>query len=164
MEKQKINNTVLKTRREAVSAIICTFPGGRSCAANFIGLPLKKFDNHAYENNSSRPLTDMQLYRLEKESGTQYLPQYIAALYGGVFVEVAESETLDNVELYSRSVHASAQRGAVDLIIAHALEDGSINSLEADAIMNAHNLHMAARHAEVLAAIKLYRAQPGIRK
>ncbi|EPM68861.1 hypothetical protein A584_16193 [Pseudomonas syringae pv. theae ICMP 3923] len=164
MEKQKINSPVLKTRREAVSAIICTFPGGRRCAANLIGMPLKKFDNHAYENNSSRPLTDMQLYRLEKESGTQYLPQYLAALYGGLFVAVADPETLDNVELYSRSVHASAQRGLVDMIIAQALEDGRISGSEAGVILNAHNLHMAARHAEVLAAIELYRDQSGTGK
>lgn len=46
--------------------------------------------------------------------------------------------------------------GTVDQIIAKALEDGSINQAEADAILTADNLHMAARHAEVLAVIQLH--------
>jgi hypothetical protein len=71
---------------------------------------------------------------------------------------MADPETLDNVELYARSVQVSAKRGCVDQAIAAALEDGSISDEEAEFIMDAHNLHVAARHAEVLAAIALYRA------
>ena len=160
-EKQNMKSSVLKTRREVVSAIICSYPGGRECAAARIGLALKKFDNHAYENNNSRPLTDAQLYQLEQEAGTQHLPNYVAAMYGGLFVPVADPETLDNVELYARSVQVSAKRGAVDQSIAQALEDGCITEAEAELILNAHNLHMAARHAEVLAAIDLYRNKSG---
>lgn len=160
-EKQNMKSPVLKTRREVVSAIICSYPGGRECAAARIGLALKKFDNHAYENNNSRPLTDAQLYQLEQEAGTQYFPNYVAAMYGGLFVAVADPETLDNVELYARSVQVSAKRGTVDQTIAKALEDGCINQAEAEHILNAHSLHMAARHAEVLAAIDLYRNKSG---
>ncbi|WP_309136741.1 YmfL family putative regulatory protein [Pseudomonas prosekii] len=156
-----MKSSVLKTRRQVVSAIICAYPGGRKCAAARIGLSLKKFDNHAYENNNSRPLTDVQLYQLEQESGTQYLPNYVASMYGGLFVPVADPESLDNVEMYSLSVQAAAQRGCVDLEIAKALEDGCISEIEAEHILNAHNLHMAARHAEVLAAIDLYRSKSG---
>lgn len=160
-EKQNMKSLVLKTRRQVVSAIICAYPGGRECAAARIGLSLKKFDNHAYENNSSRPLTDTQLYQLEQESGTQHLPNYVASMYGGLFVPVADPESLDNVEMYSLSVQAAAKRGCVDLEIAKALEDGCISEIEAEHILNAHNLHMAARHAEVLAAIDLYRNKSG---
>ena len=42
-----------------------------------------------------------------------------------------------------------------------ALADGCISEIEAEHILNAHNLHMAARHAEVLAAIDLYRNKSG---
>ncbi|WP_318184138.1 YmfL family putative regulatory protein [Pseudomonas fluorescens] len=151
-----MKSSVLNTRRQVVSAIICSYPGGRECAAARIGLPLKKFDNHAYENNNSRPLTDAQIYQLEQETGTNHLPEYVAAMYGGMFVPVAEPDSLDNVELYTRCVQTAAKRGTVDQIIAKALEDGVINQAEADAILRADNLHMAARHAEVLAVIQLH--------
>ncbi|MGY2226446.1 YmfL family putative regulatory protein [Pseudomonas gingeri] len=152
---------VLKTRREVVSAIICTYPGGRECAAARIGLSLKKFDNHAYENNNCRPLTDVQVFQLEQETGTQHFANYVASMYGGMFVPVADPGSLDNVEMYARAMQSSAKQGTVDQIIAQALEDGVITEDEAELILNAHTLHLAARTAEVYAAIDLYRAKSG---
>lgn len=160
-EKQNMKSTVLKTRRQVVSAIICAYPGGRECAAARIGLSLKKFDNHAYENNNSRPLTDAQIHQLELEATTTFLPEYIAAMYGGMFVPVVEPETLDNVEMYARCVHAAAKKGTVDHLIAEALKDGIISEAEADAILHADSLHLAARHAEVLAVIQLHASKAG---
>ncbi|NWE80404.1 hypothetical protein HX828_33070, partial [Pseudomonas yamanorum] len=61
---------VLKTLRQVVSAVICDYPGGRECAAGHLGLPLKKFDNHVYENAGSRPLSENQIHVLERVSGT----------------------------------------------------------------------------------------------
>ena len=95
---------------------------------------------------------------LEKDCGSHHFPNYVASLYGGLFVPLADPETLDNVELYARSLQVAAKRGCVDQAIAKALEDGSISEEEAGLILDAHNLHVAARHAEVLAAIALYRA------
>ncbi|WP_306956839.1 YmfL family putative regulatory protein [Pseudomonas synxantha] len=152
---------VLKTRREVVSAIICSYSGGRECAAARIGLPLKKFDNHAYENNNCRPLTDAQIFQLEQVTGTQHLPNYVAAMYGGMFVPVIHPENLDNVEMYRRAMQSSAKQGTVDQAIAQALEDGVITDAEAELIQSAHTLHIAARTAEVFAAIDLYRAKSG---
>jgi len=126
-----------------------------------LGMKLKKFDNHAYESAGCSPLSDAHIYMLEQDCGTHHFPNYVASMYGGLFVAVADPETLDNVELYARSVQVSAKRGCVDQAIAKALEDGSISEDEAELILNAHNLHMAARHAEVLAAIDLYRAKSG---
>lgn len=158
-EQQKMNIQVLKTRREVVRAIICTFEGGRERAAARVGLPLKKFDNHAYENNNCRPLTDVQIFQLEQVTGTKHLANYVAAMYGGMFVPVIAPENLDNVEMYARAIQASAKQGTVDQIIAQALEDGVITESEAELILNAHILHLAARTAEVHAAIDLYRAK-----
>ncbi|MGK3118227.1 YmfL family putative regulatory protein [Pseudomonas corrugata] len=156
-----MESQVLKTRREVVSAIICTFEGGRECAAAQIGLPLKKFDNHAYENNNCRPLTDMQIFQLEQVTGTQHFANYVAAMYGGMFIPMAQPENLDNVEMYARALQSSTTRGSVDQIIAQALEDGVITDVEAERIQSAHTLHMAARTAEVFAAIDLYRTNSG---
>ncbi|OEC65161.1 hypothetical protein A7D21_33360 [Pseudomonas sp. AP19] len=160
-EQQNMDSLVLKTRREVVSAIICAYDGGRECAAVRIGLPLKKFDNHAYENNNCRPLTDSQIFQLEQVTGTKHLANYIAVLYGGMFVPVALPDNLDNVEMYARAIQSAAKQGSVDQAIAQALEDGVITDAEAELIKNAHNLHMAARTAEVYAAIDLYRAKSG---
>lgn len=55
--------------------------------------------------------------------------------------------------MYARCVEAAAKKGTVDQIIAKALEDGTINDAEAEAILQADTLHLAARHAEVLALI-----------
>ncbi|EZP65460.1 hypothetical protein BW43_03060 [Pseudomonas sp. RIT357] len=160
-EQQKMKSQVLKTRREVVRAIICTYEGGRGRAAARLGISLKKFDNHAYENNNCRPLTDVQIFQLEQVTRTQHLANYVAALYGGMFVPVVQPENLDNVEMYARAMQTSAKQGTVDQIIAQALEDGVITESEAELILNAHLIHMAARTAEVHAAIDLYRAKSG---
>lgn len=153
-----MKSPILDTRKEVMSEIIRSYTGGREAAAARLGLKLKKFDNHAYENAGCSPLSDFQVFLLEQDCGTHHFPNYVASMYGGLFVPMADPETLDNVELYARSVQVAAKRGCVDQAIAKALEDGSISEEEADLIMDAHNLHVAARHAEVLAAIALYRA------
>ncbi|PAA35051.1 hypothetical protein CJU80_21200 [Pseudomonas fragi] len=149
---------VLGTRKDVVSAVICSYPGGRAYAAADLGMKLKKFDNQAYENAGSRPLTDEHIFRLEQQAGTSFLPNYVATMYGGMFVPLAVPDTLDNVELFSRSIKAAARRGCVDQIIEQALNDGVIEKQEAEAIIGAMNLYMSARYAEVLATIQLYSA------
>lgn len=151
---------VLASKRQVMSAVINDYKGGRECAAARLGYELKKFDNHIYENAGSRPLSDEQIHRLEQDAGTTHLPEYIAAMYGGMFVPLVEPETLDNVELYSRSVKTAAKRGVVDQFIAKALEDEVIEQDEAQAILAAHSRYMAARHSEVLATIQLHRRRP----
>lgn len=151
-----MKHPVLKTKRQVMSAVICAYPGGRECASARLGYELKKFDNHLYENAGNRPLSDEQIHLLEQDAGTTHLPEYIATLYGGLFVPLAEPESLDNVELYSRSVKTAAKCGAVDQFIAKALENGAIDKGEADTILAAHRRYMAARHAEVLATILLH--------
>lgn len=147
---------VLANRKDVVSAVICAYPGGRLYAAAELGMTIKKFDNQAYENAGSRPLSDDHIHRLEQIAGTAFLPDYIAAKYGGMFVPMTASADLDNVELYSRSVKAAAKRGMVDQIIAKALDDGVIESSEAEAIITALMHYMSARYAEVLATIQLH--------
>lgn len=157
-----MNRSVLKTRKDVVSAIIRAYPGGRAKAAAHLGLELKKFDNHAYENNNARPLNDLQLCQLESTAHTTFLPEFVASLYGGIFVKVVDVDALDNFELYTMSMVTSARRGAVDLEIGKALADGSISNAEAEEIMRAHEAHMSARHTEVLSAIALHRARAGV--
>jgi len=154
---QSLTRPVLETRRQVVSAVICAYPGGRECAAARLGLPLKKFDNHAYESAGSRPLTDEQILLLEQEAGTHHLADYITALYRGVFVALADPEELDNLDLYARSVKTAAKRGAVDAMLAEALKDGAIDAREIEQILAAHRAHVAARHEEINAVITLHR-------
>lgn len=156
-----MKRTVLETRRQVVSAVICAYPGGRDCAAPRLGMTLKKFDNHAYENAGSRPLTDEQISLLESETQTTHLPDYICSLYGGVFVPVAEAGQLDNLDLYARSINTAVKRGLVDAIIAKALEDGVIKDSEVQEILAAHHAHVAARHEEITAVIVLHRENSG---
>lgn len=147
---------VLETFRQVVTAVVSALPGGRESAAARLGYELKQFDNRVYENAGSRPLTCDQVHILESDIGTTYLPEFIAQMYGGMFVPLVKAEDLDNVELFQRSVKTDAKRGAVDQIIAKALEDGVIEEAEAKAIMAAHTAYMAARTAEVKATILLY--------
>ncbi|MEZ7176040.1 YmfL family putative regulatory protein [Pseudomonas mosselii] len=157
-----MNRSLLKTRKDVMKEIIRAYPGGRVQAAAHLGLKLKQFDNYAYENGHSRPLLDVQVRQLEAVLGTTHLPDYIASLYGGIFVHVADVDALDNIELYAMSMNTSAKRGAVDLEISKALADGSISQAEADEILRAHEAHMSARHTEVLSAIALHRARAGV--
>lgn len=157
MPNQNKPSELLETRRQVMSAVIAAYPGGRECAAARLGLPLKKFDNHLYENKGARPLTDEQIFQLEQDAGTTYLAQYLAGLYGGVFVPIVEPDELDNLNLYQRAVNTAVQRGNVDRIIAEALEDGVITDDELTMICNAHRQHIAARHEEISAVIVLHR-------
>lgn len=152
---------ILAARKTAMSAVIAS-SGGIRVAATALQLSQKKFENHVYGNGSCRPLTDAQIFQLEQAAGTAHYPTYIAGIYGGLFVPVAQPETLDNVELFNRSVQVSAKRGKVDQIIAQSLDDGSISPDEVAQILTAHQAHMAARHESVLATISLY-SQPGTR-
>lgn len=151
-----MKRSVLANRKDVISAVIGAYPGGRLYAAAELGMSIKKFDNQAYESAGCRPLSDDHIYRLEQIAGTSYLADYIAGKYGGMFVPVAVPATLDNVELYNRSVRAAAKRGLVDQIIAQALDDGIIEEGEAEVIIAALMKYMSARYAEVLATIQLH--------
>lgn len=153
---QKRTGPVLETRRQVMSAVIAAFPGGRESAAARLGLPLKKLDNHLYENAGSQPLTDTQVHQLEQQAGTAHLPDYICNLYGGMFVPMPEQDELDNLDLYARGLSTSQLRGMVDQLIAKSLDDGVICEAEVQAILAAHRKHIAARHSEVAAVIVLH--------
>ncbi|WP_315807510.1 YmfL family putative regulatory protein [Pseudomonas sp. C9-3] len=150
---------ILATRRQVVRAIIEAFPGGREMAAAWLGLELKKFDNHAYESSGSRPLTDDQLLALEQHAGTSFYADFVSRQYGGVFVLMPPDTELDNLDLYARSLATDVAEGKVNQIIAHALRDGRIGEAELAEIIAAHRKHIAARHAEIGAVITLHRQQ-----
>lgn len=150
---------ILESRRQVMRAVVASYAGGRECAAARLGLPIKRFDNQLYETNGCQPLTDEQLHQLEQDAGTTHLPDYVAALYGGVFVPIANPDELDNIDLYSRSLVSATTRGTVDQFIADALADGVIDALEVEAILAAHRKSIAARHEEVQAVIVLHTKQ-----
>lgn len=147
---------ILETRRQVVLEVINAYPGGRECAAARLGYPLKKFDNHAYENAGHRPLSDAQLCQLEQVSGSHYLPDYVSALYDGFFTRIPDIEKLDNTELYTLSLEATAKGGQLNALIGDAIVDG-IDNKELHRILTAHRQHLAALHTEVLAVIELHR-------
>lgn len=157
MGNKSMKHPPLETRRQAVSAVICAYPGGRDCAASRLGIAVKKFDNQAYESAGHRPLSDEQLHLLEQETGTRFLPDYLCALYGGVFVKLDDPADLDNLDLYNRSLVTSLRRNCVDQLIADALKDGEIDEREVRRILAAHRAHMAARTEEVGAVVALHR-------
>lgn len=149
---------VLESLRQVVSAVVCAYPGGRECAAARLGYQLKQFDNRIYENAGSRPLSYDQIHQLEQDARTTYLPEFIARLYGGMFVPLTKTEDLDNVELFKRSLRTDAKLGQIDQLIAASIEDGVIEACEALAIIQALTRYFAARTAEVAATIQLYSA------
>lgn len=152
---------ILDSRRKAVMAAVGAFPGGRETAAAHLGMETKRFDNQLYENPGHRPLTDEQVRQLERMKGTTFLADYIARLYDGVFVPMPEDTPLDNIDLYARSLAADVAEGNVDKIIAKALDDGRLTEAEIAKIVEAHRIHIAARHAEVGAVITSHRETPG---
>jgi len=156
-----MNKPILDNRREVAKAIVRAFPGGAECAAARLGYEnLKRFENHLYENAGSKPLSDAELYVLESETGTSYLPDYLCARYGGVFVRLPDTEALDNVCLHERALMTSAKRGQVDqLIIQSLLNGGEIDDAEAREILAVHAKHMAARHEYVNSVIALNKAK-----
>ncbi|WP_054888409.1 YmfL family putative regulatory protein [Pseudomonas sp. NBRC 111118] len=147
---------VLETLRQVVSAVVCAYPGGREGAAARLGFGLKQFDNRVYENAGSRPLSYDQIQLLEQDAKTTHLPEFIARLYGGMFVPLTKTEELDNVELYQRSLKSDAKLGLIDQLIHAAIDDGVIDPTEAMRIIQALTCYMAARTAEVAATIQLY--------
>ncbi|MDH0648067.1 hypothetical protein N5D48_14975 [Pseudomonas sp. GD03858] len=104
-------------------AVVSAFPGGRECAATHLGLDFKQFDNKLYENAGHRPLSDDQVRQLELVASTTYLPDFLTGLYGGAFVAMPQASTLDNLDLYARSLTADVAEGKVDQIIVKALEE-----------------------------------------
>ena len=146
---------LLETRREVMKAVTSEFAGGQACAAAHLGIKPKRLQNQVYETAGCMPLSDTEIQALEAVTGTTHLPDYICALYGGVFVPMPQAD-LDNVDLYSRAIKTQTARGKVDLMIQAALADGEIDEAEAQEIRAVHNKHVAARHAEVEAVIALH--------
>lgn len=146
---------VLTTRREVMRAAASEFPGGQACAAAHLGIKPKRLQNQVYETAGCVPLSDDELLALESVTGTTHLPDYICALYGGVFVRMPEADE-DSIDMYARSMKTQTTRGKVDLMIAEALADGEIDAKEAAEILAVHRKHMSARHEEVSALIALY--------
>ena len=155
-ENEKMKRPILDSRRKVAMAIVGAFPGGRECAATFLGLDLKRFDNQLYESTGHRPLSDEQLQQLEQVSGTNYLPDYIAGLYNGLFTALPDASELDNVELYHLALAADVKEGQLNQTIADAIGDG-IDNQELAQILQVHRQHLAALHTEVLAVIALHR-------
>lgn len=154
-----MKSPVLETRRAAVIAAANAISGGLACAAAFLGEEnFKRFKNRIYESAGVKPLTDDEVFVLEAESRTTFLPDYICAMYGGVFVKIPEAGELDNVDLYQRSLAASAQRGALDQMVASALEDGEIDANEAKKIRALHAKYMSASLEAIGAVIELHKA------
>ena len=122
-ENEKMKRPILDSRRKVAMAIVGAFPGGRECAATFLGLDLKRFDNQLYESTGHRPLSDEQLQQLEQVSGTHYLPDYIAGLYNGLFTALPDATELDNVELYHLALAADVKEGQLNQTIADAIGD-----------------------------------------
>jgi glutamate dehydrogenase/leucine dehydrogenase len=149
---------VLETRRAVVIEVAKNYPGGQACASARLSLDLKRFKNQVYESGGVVPLTDEEVHILELEQGTTYLPDYICAMYGGVFVRLPEVSDLDNVDMHTRSLRTAVNRGRVDLKLAEALEDGEITASEAQDILARHAKHLAARHEEINALIELHKA------
>lgn len=148
---------ILDSRRQVMSQVVNNYPGGRECAAARLGLPLKRLENQVYENAGHQPLSDNQLHLLEQATGTHHLPDYLCALYGGVFVPMPADGQLDNLDLYSRALATGMAEGKVNQIIVQALKDGRLDEAELAEIVAAHRDHIAARHAEVGAVITLHR-------
>ncbi len=151
---------VLDTRRSAVIAAANSFPGGLLSASLFVGEEVfKRFKNRIYESAGVKPLTDDEICALETEANTTFLPDYICGMYGGVFVNIPEAGELDNVDLYQRSLAASAQRGALDQMVASALEDGEIDANEAKKIRALHAKYMSASLEAIGAVIELHKVR-----
>lgn len=155
-ENEKMKRQILDSRRKVAQEIVGAFPGGRECAATYLGLDLKRFDNQLYQSAGHQPLSDEQLQKLESVTGTTYLPDYISGLYSGLFTRLPELDELDNVELFRLSLEADVAEGKLNTTIANALADG-IDSQELAAILQAHRQHLAALHTEVHAVIALHR-------
>lgn len=148
-EHEKMKHGTLDTRKKVMSAVCTAFAGGIECAATFLGYArAKQLENRIYGSAGSAPMTDSEIHALEHEQGTTHLPDYICAMYGGVFVALPDS-TATHADLFELSFATSTARGAVDLLIKKALEDGEIDDAEGAVILEAHRKHIAARVAEV---------------
>ena len=71
-------------------------------------------------------------------------------------MDVPQLEDLDRVDLFTRAMRTAAARGRVDMIIQKALEDGVIESYEAEEINEYHRRHLAAREEEIRAIVALF--------
>lgn len=154
-----MKTSVLGSRRKVMAKVANDYPGGKDCAAARLGISEKRLENQIYETAGVKPLSDSEIHVLEQQTGTHHLPDYICALYGGVFMPLPVVEELDNVALHSRSVEVAAKRGRVDVLIAEALADGKITKHEAEVILAAMARYQAAHSSELHATLALYGAE-----
>lgn len=155
-----MKSPVLETRRAAVIAAANAVSGGLPCAAAFLGEEdFKRFKNRIYESAGVKRLTDDEVCVLETQAKTTFLPDYICGMYGGVFVRLPETEQVDNVDLYQRSLHESVLRGDMDRFVEQALADGEMDEGEAKRYRSLHAKYITASLEKVGAVIALHKAR-----
>ena len=148
--------------KEVVREMCSLVPGRRDAMAGSLGLSLTSFNNRFYEKNGCRFFDHHDLMVMQEVSGTVLYAEYVAAESGMLLVDSPKKSEIGRTDLYEKSVRASVMRGAVDLCISKAIEDGEITTGEADAIRTAHYRDMQARTDEVESTIILFtRAQKG---
>lgn len=147
---------ILKTRTDVMATVAAKFKGSQKCAASYLGIELKRIYNQISETSGVKPLDDHQIYLLEEANGTNHLPDYICAMYGGYFVKIQESEILTNYDLFELEMLAKAKTAERISATLQALLDNKITSTEAKDLLNKLRAEMSANERALRAIIKIY--------
>ena len=149
----------MDSKREAIARIVEDFPGGKEAAAAVLGMNVTKFNNHQYECKGTRPLDEGQIFHLEQVAGTSHYADYIAKMYGGVFVQKQNEEDIDHVAIESMLMELCASYGQLHITVSEATSDGVISQKEENQINARRDQHIATLHKYLDGQISLHRRE-----
>lgn len=147
---------ILKTRGDVMAEVTQSFTGGQKLAAQYLRIEYKRLLNQISEANGVVPLSDEQICILEEINGTNHLPDYICAMYGGYFVKVEDAEDLTNYDLFELEMQAKAKNAERISATSKALIDGKITAKEAKVLLNKFRSETASAERVLRAIIKVH--------
>ncbi|TNH06654.1 YmfL family putative regulatory protein [Testudinibacter sp. TR-2022] len=140
--------------KKIIISMIEKVPGGKSVVAGFLGMSEACLNNRLYQTKGQR-FTCEELIAVQQTFGLSDYTDEICRLSGGVFVPVAELDTLDNVELSLLQIREAAARGLLFETLQTALEDGEINRAEEKILRRLLHSHLSATSKTIESVIAL---------
>lgn len=147
--------------RQAYLAMIKNFPGGWDAMCGALGMSRDALQNRIYENRGQSVLVDTAL-QMQAFAGTTHFAEAVASASGGVFVQIPQSNDLDNDALLAKFNALHAQVGLLSQHFSEAIADGEVDKRErADLAAIGDEIHRATQ--ELLAVtFTIYCRKPSV--
>lgn len=143
------------TLRYAINQMVDAFGHGPDAFAAAMGMTPAQFHNMRYEIKN-QGFDVPQLLAMQQMAGSVAFAEYVCSASGGVFVALPAAGDVDNDELFKRQLALAKEVGELAGLMERALENGSIDSAERQALYAEAGKLFRMAHELVGVAVLVY--------